>query len=139
MAMTVIKFCPKCKSGIDGGVDTRGIGKPFKVCENCGTYVIDKDNNEWALKTFNEKVLYILTVTWSAIFFGILFPFAAHVLSSQFSSGLSNEAFLPIWLFGILCCGVFLLYRHKQDIIESNIRMQDPEYREILIKLGLLK
>jgi len=138
MAMTVIKICPKCKSGLGSGVDTRGIGKPFKVCESCGTYVIDKDYNEWELMNGFDKLKYFLVVCWTAIMLGFSFPLVVHLIDNQTEGNISEEYFFLLYLLGVGLVAAWLMYLNKAEITKSKKRMSAPAYRKVLTKLRLL-
>jgi hypothetical protein len=139
MAMTVIKRCPKCKTAYEAGTDTRGIGIPYKICSNCGTYVIDKDNNEWELKNPLEKLWYIFILIWTSFLFGLAGPLIFLFLREAQKIQISDSSLLYIWGACSIALLFWMLYKHSNEVQESANRMQNIKYRNILKKLGILK
>lgn len=139
MAMTVIKKCSKCLTVFETGTDSRGIGVPYKVCKNCGTYIIDKDDTEWELKNLFEKIWYLFILVWTSILFGLLAPLIFVFLREYQEIQITDNALLWMWFSFSLLLLCWLFYKHSVEIRESKVRMENIDYREILKKLGLLK
>lgn len=139
MAMTVWKRCGGCKTTYKTGVDERGIGRPFIVCEGCNSYIVDKDNNEWELMTSFGKFKYLLIGLWTAFLFGFALPFLVHLLDSQINTNYAEDHIVILWLLGSAGIAYILSKDLREDIAASKVRMTDPEYRATLRRLGLLK
>lgn len=139
--MIVTKKCPKCKTTFDRGINSRGIGSPFKVCRICGTYVLDKDDNEWELKSIDEKLGFFFILLWTAFLYGLAGPLILtslvefEIIHTQIGGGY----YLYAWGACSILLFVWLLYKLLCEIKESSNRMKDKEYRRVLNKLGILK
>ena len=139
MAATVIKRCPHCKNIFETGIDSRGIGIPFKICQSCDGYIIDTDETEWELKSPFSKLLYFLICAWTSIQYGILPLIAALFIGPKFGVNFENKELFTFWGIGTLVLAFLIIKANSIDIRESKTRMQNPEYRKTLEKLGLIR
>lgn len=135
MGMYVIKKCPHCQTVYEEGHESRGIGRPFRKCSQCEGVIIDTDETEWELKSPLGKATYFLICGYTCIVYGTGF-----LLVASFAfKGLSTIDYMMLWAGGcVVALGVLIIVNYR-DIEESQTRMADPKYRELLETLGLLK
>lgn len=129
-----IKTCPHCKNTVST-LYSIDIGKPFVECSNCGHLVIDKDITEWELKDIFQKIYFLVICLYSAFLFGFLPNLIYIFLVDDIDEG----ALLGIWLTASCCIALFGSRNLIDEIKESKERMRDPEYRQVLRSIGLLK
>ena len=138
--MIVTKKCPKCKTTYDRGIKSRGIGTPFKVCSKCGTYILDKDENEWELKDIFEKIGFLFILFWTSFLYGLAGPLILQALVELELISIQNDSEYFLYSWG--ACSMLLLfwlsYKLFCDVKESSKRMKDKEYRITLRKLGIM-
>ena len=137
-----IKTCPHCKRTYTETY-TIDIGQPFRECVDCKGIVIDRDVTEWELKNVFQKIFYFVAVAFSSVMIGFIGGMILAVLKAYDVIdvlGPRDENFLSISMFFAV---VIFLYGTtvtlKNDIKESNKRMRDPNYRDKLRRMGLLK
>ena len=142
MALQKWKRCPHCRKTYEFGVDQRGIGSSLIRCPSCNDYIIDKDNKEWELMDPVERVIHFFIMSYSTILYAII-P-AGIILLADSLIGFMPE--LPgLWslyvpyLIGLVIMILLSIWGINEQIRESNLRMKDPEYRELLKRAGLLK
>ena len=112
-----------------------GIGRPVHKCPQCEGFIIDTDETEWELKSPEEKTNYFVISGWKSIVYSVALSLGARFLLK----GLSFIDYMVLWAAG---CVVFLwifIFSNCKDIQESQARMADPQYRELLKTLGLLE
>jgi MFS family permease len=146
--------CPKCRNTLQSLVPykAKGIGKPFQVCHNCGSFVVMKELlNEWELLSDREKSEMRSRARWTGIQMGGMWGFVAGMILGSFTV---SHPHMPRWLsdnwmgIGMLTALVMaivgaILYTKVtksallEDIANSTERMRDIEYRKVLEILGL--
>jgi len=132
-------FCANCHEPFKGIARYRDIGPPFTICPRC-EYVERYDHiTEWDLKNRRSKLGYLGIIAWSAFLvgFGPLFVYR-FVVESVLGERMDRALVLPIALFGILGCALWLGLRFMMSVRRSRERMSDPAYRETLVRLGFL-
>lgn len=135
---TFIRYsCKRCASHIATQDAYHSIGEPFLICPKCNAIsLISNNRNEWQLKSPVERFAFQSKV----ILFSILLGCGTGVLINelakrylQFSLGffLSALAGTALWY---LLMGSDM----RRQIRESQARMLDPKYKDLLARLGII-
>lgn len=139
MAMYVVKKCPHCGVMYKHGHDTRSLGRPFLLCDVCKGAIVDEDTTEWALKSASDKVIFVLLCSYSALLLGMIAPLVWMAVLYFQDKQIEDSMFVRTYLGGVLFFMVLTIFGLIGEVKESNKRMQDPAYRQMLRHLRLLK
>lgn len=150
MAIYVTRKCPKCKYAFERlSNDWIAFGDPRVKCPKCGQIVLFRNIKEWKLRSPLERFWILFrhyTFHNIAFSFGILIAiylllaFIPALWGKSYNDLFQGEFETIMWV--ILSSIIFtsvLIYRHKgfaNQIRESNVRMSDPEYAEIMLRLS---
>jgi hypothetical protein len=69
----------------------------------------------------------------------MLFPIGGKLLEKPLGYEMSTDAGVILYFIGLVLIAYRLLRLELKDIKSSRQRMQNPEYREFLREIGLLK
>lgn len=135
----VTRSCPYCGEIFENWTrDYRDLGEPYVQCLSCKKYMIRKHITEWELKNWFKKLCYLLMAFDTCIFWAIL-PVMIYVfIVGEKEAELNMLTLLVLYSCGVLFFGVWMSYRFSKDMAESKVRMQNPDYRRLLVALGLL-
>jgi len=135
--------CPSCRKVRIPRPREIGVGEPFVKCRKCGTIFVWSRRNEWGLMTAAEQSKYIREMLmcplwWGAASVAILCAVdwwrfgALHYL---------RQPLLVLSVVGgsIVLCRLVIVAKMRRDIRRSARRLADPQYRDQLHKLGILK
>ena len=142
MAMLVFKSCPYCRKQYQWGTDSRGIGSPIKQCPNCKGSFIDTDETEWELKSPIRRFYFYVICAWTALAYGIVVPLGAMFVLNYLKYDIEKfgiTGFGSLYLIGVLVFTIIIILNNRNEIKESKERMKDNNYRNQLVKAGLLK
>ena len=129
-----IKTCPHCKN-TTSGIWSIGVGKPFVECRNCGKMFVDRDATEWELKNIFQKILFLVPLLYTSFLLGVA-PILIYAVLVDYPS---DTAVKYIWMSSSFVAALFCGWHLVGDIKASKERMKDPDYRQILQSIGLLK
>lgn len=131
------RTCPHCGEIVENWTrDYRDLGEPYVQCLSCKKYMIRKHITEWELKNCFNKLCYMLMAVYTCILYGF-FPVLIYLLIVGEKQAEENT-FLVVYSCGVLFFGVLVTYGFCKDVAESKVRMQNPEYRRLLVAIGLL-
>ena len=113
------------------------IGSPFTRCVSCGKYYEDSYCEEWIMKSpLKRHWFFVQNGTWAR---AIMLP--AVILAPLFGAVFDlPELIFPLWLIfcitWFICGYLFYKKRFQKDIEASLERTKDPQYVELLKKVG---
>lgn len=150
MAVYVTRKCPKCKYAFERlSNDWIAFGDPRIKCPKCGQIVLSSNIKEWKLRSPLERFWILFRhYTFHNVAFTIgilmviflLIAFIPVLWGKSYNDLFQGEFETAFW--AIISLTVFvsvLTYRHKgfiNQIRESNTRMKDPEYAEMMLRLS---
>ena len=131
MGIYVNQKCRGCGKSLTGGYVSNysGIGKPFHVCDRCGT-VYDNSFHvtEWKLKSALGKSFFVFQHVFSVVlYYGV----GAIILGALFGDYIgihTTHGVLALSGFSIAVGLLRFFLRLTGAIKESNVRMNNPEY-----------
>ena len=146
MGLMLTKTCRACGDRVLVTLqETRGVGRPYARCTNCGAAILLGSRNEWSLKSPRSRAAYIFGQCYMAVLLPVTLVVLIGLALWAFTSAHPiNDTGLPLFLIGACLTGVlFGLYRAvvriQDDIGRSDRRMRNADYRRRLGTMGLLR
>ncbi len=141
--------CPKCNYVFERmNPDWVAFDDPRVKCPSCGLTVIFNNIKEWKLRNWFDRLWIILSnytfqnvvvVAMILILFFLIAIFVPALWGKSYNDIFNGWNDSLIWtVFGIIIFIPIAIIRHRafmQDIRESNARMKNPEYAEMMKRL----
>ena len=87
-----VTVCPHCGSQYERNSSANRIGNPLATCGNCRKGFINRDFNEWELKTPNDQIKIILpTLIWVIVGLIVVGGFSAAAAQEHFALPLLSK------------------------------------------------
>ena len=124
--------CPHCGNIVRGGHGTpmKRIGTPVCTCFRCGHKYVDENMYEWAVLDPVYKFWFVfaannrgIVLLFSILFGGVCFP------ADNIATGIGFLVFSAIWM---ALSYIYVKHVHKDAMIASQNRCNNPEYIELL-------
>ena len=119
-------------------------GSKVGVCPGCGKQYFNEMNIEPAALDKRQARIYALEYAWGNNFYFAAVPFALIIwliMKKTDFSAFDDAIFVlqTLILFAVcyICCAALKILRYKKRIYpESELRMADPDYAELLARTG---
>ena len=124
--------CPHCGNIVRGGHGTpmKRIASPIRTCYRCGQKYIDENMYEWAVLDPVYKLWFYfgannrgIVLMFSLLLGIICFPV------ENIAAGIGLLVFSVVWM---VVCFIYVKLAHKNAMIESQTRCNNPEYLQLL-------
>ena len=136
MSTYVWRSCPHCNATIEFTRDYRAIDRPYTQCPNCNQLIVLEHQTEWDTKSQFEKLKYLGVQFYTAVLYGMLLPLVYLFITWAMDLPRSNQAFLIVYGIGFLLAGALVIYVFREEVRESWERLEDPQYRKFLRRIG---
>lgn len=124
--------CPKCNQSTsiyhNSARFSRSIGEPFEKCSKCKTLILLDFQNEWDLKSFESKIVYVLWLLYPICVFGTVSGTIAYFATKN----------SLVSVIGLMIGAIIPLFIFIANVAESKKRLLNEDYKRDLGGEGLI-